>query len=404
MNQLIFDESTMINGNIFKFEQRLHTHLNKYIENGPLLTNYFSQRESATTVDRGTKDIDQLFGKKSPLRFNRIRNFPLYGFGQANPDNTDEMQIEDINVDGDCIILPTTIVPKPLDFFTINHLKMTAVFEVTNVTYDSMKVDGYYKIHYRLISTSRETLESLENQTVEKYSVELNAIGSNINPIIQEDDMVYRKQVQQMVNKMIQAYKAMYYNDRHNCFLFHNPTTGEMWFDMCANEFMSKYGLMNPENSTNVVVLVDKLNDPQMSLIYNNSVYNWIELGAPSRLLQPFKFSLKFASQYPYSSFAMWSEGDIQIMQPLSLGQPSLMEPYSMFDNDQMQSFMDPSVEPGNEFDKLIWKFIYNKDNLTIHDVSLYTADTLLSSIKHTDTFLYTPIVLYIIRMILRMN
>ena len=125
--QLIFNEESLINGNIFKFEQRLQSHVNKYIENGGILTEYYSQREDATTVDRGTRDIDQLFGNKSPLRFNRIENLPLYGFGQANPDNTDEQQIEDINVEGDCIILPSTIVPKPMDFFRINHLKMNAM-------------------------------------------------------------------------------------------------------------------------------------------------------------------------------------------------------------------------------------------------------------------------------------
>lgn len=404
MSQLIFDEESMINGNVFKFEQRLHTHLNKYIEHGAILTNYFSQRENAITVDRGTRDIDKLFGKNSPLRFNRIKNFPLYGFGQTNPENTDEMQIEDINVEGDCIILPSTIAPKPFDFFTINHLKMKAVFMVTLVTYDSMKVDGFYKIHYRLVSTSEETLGNLENQTVRRYCVDLNAVGSNINPIIEEDDMVYRKQVQQMVNKIIQAYRAMYYNQRHDCFLFHNPTTGELWFDMCGNEFMAKHSLMNPENSTNVIMLNDKLSDPQMALMYNNSVYNWLELGAPERLLQPFKFNLKFASQYPYSSFARWGEGDIQIMQPLSLSQPSLNGPYTVFDQSQMSAFMDSTIEPENEFDKLIWKFIHSGDNLVIHDVSLYLSDTLLSSIKHIDTFLYTPIIIYIIRKILRMN
>ena len=133
MPQLIFSEKNMIEGNIFKYEQRLQTHLNKYTESGAILTTYFSQNENESTVDRGLQTIDELFGNKSPLRFNKISNLPLYGFGQANPDNTDDMQIEDINVEGDCQILPATIVPKPHDVFMINHLKMIALFEVTSV-------------------------------------------------------------------------------------------------------------------------------------------------------------------------------------------------------------------------------------------------------------------------------
>ena len=75
--QLIFNEETMINGNIFKFEQRLHSQVNKYIDNGSILSTYYSQRENSITVDRGLQDIDQLFGEKSPLRYNKIKIWVL---------------------------------------------------------------------------------------------------------------------------------------------------------------------------------------------------------------------------------------------------------------------------------------------------------------------------------------
>ena len=71
MSGLIFDEKTMLNSNIFKYEQRLQSHMNKYIGSGAILTTYFSQNENATTVDRGLQTADQLFGKKSPFRFNQ---------------------------------------------------------------------------------------------------------------------------------------------------------------------------------------------------------------------------------------------------------------------------------------------------------------------------------------------
>ena len=403
--QLIFNEESMINGNIFKFEQRLQSHVNKYIEGGAILTTYYSQNDDSTTVDRGLQTIDQLFGKKSPLRYNKIKNLPLYGFGQANPDNTDEHQVEDINVEGDCILLPATIVPKQYDYFQVNHLKMTALFQVTTVNYDSMKPDGYYKIHYRLISTSDETIQGIQEQVVETYSTELNAVGSNLNPIIKEDDFHYRNQLRQMVNKMITNYRALYYNPRHNCFLYHDNESGLDWFDMCGNEFIAKYSLMNMENSGNVIVLHDKLQERQMSFYYANSVYSWIELGAPARMVRKFFFNLNYAEGYPYSSFARWGDGDIQIMQPLANQQEKInYQKYSFFDDVTLNALLDNTKEPIGEYEKLIWKFMYKPNQLTIHDVSLYTADVLINSIRHLDTFLYTPIVIYIIRTILQMN
>lgn len=407
MGQLIFNEESMINGNIFKFEQRLQSHVNKYIENGAILTEYYSQRENATTVDRGTKTIDELFGSHSPLRFNKIENFPLYGFNQTNPENTDENQIEDINVEGDCIILPSTIVPKPMDFFKINHLKMNAIFEVTSVIYDSMKVEGYYKIHYRLQSTSDETISNLLKQTVETYHTDLNAIGSDINPIIQKDDFVLRSDIHQMINTMIKSYRSLFYNEKHNCFLYHDRQTGYDYFDLCGNEFMAKHGIMNYENSSNVIMLHNKVNERQLSYFYNNSIYNWLEIGAPQKLIQKFYYILNFASGYPDSSFTRWGDGDdIQVIQPIALHDVGILnQDHTFFDDIQFQSFLDKDHEPSaSEFDKLIWKFIHKSNSLNINDISLNTADVLLSSVKEIDVFLYTPIIIYIIRHILSMN
>lgn len=403
MSDLIFDQKSLLDGNIFKFEERLHTKLNRFASGGSILVDYFSQDETSTTVDRGTKDIDQLFGRNSPLRYNEIIDLPLNGFGQANPENTDEIKIEDINVEGDCMVLPTTVVPKNMDFFIINHLKMCALFEVTDVTFDSMKVDGFYKIHYRLHSTSPATIEKLRNQVLKVYHTDMNEIGGTRDAVILEDDFVYREKVISMMNMMIDSYRSLFYNDRHNCFLYHDLETGKRWFDMCGNEFIAKHGLMNAENSMNVIMLHQKIDDPKLPLYYNQSVYAWLELHAPARLIQKFPFRLEFADMYPYSSFVQWYEGDIQIMHPINTNQANdlhLGPGQFFFDGKQVDGFLDTKNPPKNEYEKLIWNYIHNT-NINIHDVSLYLGDALISSINQKDVFLYTPIMIYIIRSIL---
>ena len=405
MAQLIFDEKSMIEGNLFSFEKRLQSAANRYVtESGAILTTYFNIRDNATTVDRGLRDIDKLFGHMSPLRFNKIRNFPLYGTSQANPNNTDESQVEDIVIDGEYIILPSTIVPNQNDFFIINHLKMKGIFQVTDVTYDSMKADGFYKIKYRLHSTSDEILQNLEQQTVEVYDCDLNAIGTNLNPIIREDTYILRRQVERMLNSMISAYRGLFYNERHNCFLFYNEEN-ERLFDMCGNEFMAKYGLMNPANASQVIMLSDKLREPKFHLYYNNSIYKWIELDCPLHLLHKFHYILSDGDGYAVSSFARWCETDIRVMQPISLTQSkALYQEHSYFDENQLRCFMDPGAVPSNEYERLLHKFIHKRDRISIQDVSLNIHDALLNSINHIDVFVYTPIIIYIIRKILRMN
>lgn len=402
MNQLIFDEKTMMDGNIFQFENRLKSSLNRYTENGMLLTTYFSIDEDKSTVDRGIQDIEELFGNRSPIRLNKIENFPINNFTGLNTENTEENNIEDFNASGDFTIIPGLIIPKQNDVFFINHLKMIAVFIVTGVSYDSMKIDGNYKVSYRLHSTSENVVNDIERRVIEEYYTDLNSIGTDVNPIIRKDNYILKCQIEKMMYKMIDSYKALFYNKKHNCFLYYDQQTGTTMFDMCGNEFMAKYGLMNYINASNIIVLHDKINDPQKAVYYMNSVYNWIEMDAPERLLQKFPYITTLAEGYVDSSFELWGEGDIEIILPLSLLQNGNKVTNSFFDDVQFNAFLDKDNEPNaSEYDKLIWKFIHKSGSLSIRDISPYIGDVIFSSIKHKDVYLYTPIIIYIMKKIL---
>ena len=400
---LIFDEKTLLDQNIFKYESRLKSATSRFLGEGALLTKYYNLSENRTTVDRGLQSIDQLFGNKSPLRFNCILNFPIYGTQPFNPANDDSNQIEDINVEGEAIILPSTIMPQPNDFFMVNHLKMKAVFRVIDVQRDAMKVEGYYKIKYYLYSTSDEVISALEKQTVNKYNTDLNSIGTQLNPIIKEDDFVLRSKIKQMIAKIIESYKALFYSERHNCFLFMDPQTRLRWFDLCGNEFISKHNLMNTGASSNVIVLSDKLRDEQFPLHYNNSIYNWIEIDAPLSLISPFFFNLAYGVNYKVSSFALWNEKDIRVMLPeQSINTFENHSKLSFFTKEQIDAF-NGKVIPQNDLDKILYKFI-NGSDLTLRDIPLTIGDGLLMSMKHKEFFFFIPILLYIFKQVLRMN
>lgn len=399
---LVFDEQQLATDSIFLFENRLKTLASKFLEGGPLYVTYFSLNENSSTTDRFFNDVEKLFGKGAPLRYNQIKGFPLYGFNSARPENVDEQQIEDINVDGDCIIIPTTIVPHPNDFFSIDHIGTPHLFQVTNVVHDSLKPEGFYQIHYHLVTTSTETYQAfITYQVVGNYVFDMQKVGTDSNPVISEEESASASEASQMVDQMIEAYRSLFYNERHNCFLFHDPNTGWDWFDMCGNEFMAKHSIMNRVNGGDVIVLHQKLIDPQFPIKYNNSIFRWIELGAQAKYLRKFHFLLGPASAYPYSSFVQWGDDDVQVIHPLGVNDVKLNSQWlSYFDEVQFETFMNPETEPLNEYEKIIWKYIH-KEDMSISDIPLYSADALISSIRHRDIFLYTPIIIYIIRDIL---
>jgi hypothetical protein len=398
---LEFNTNVLLDGNIFKYEERLHSHVNKFVENGRILTTYYNLDEDATTVDRGLQDIEQLFGAKSPMRYHRIENFPLLALQAINPTNSDETQTEDVVANGECQVEPSTIVPHQNDCFVIKHLKMLAVFQVTEVTYDSMKQDGFYKIAYRLFSTAPDTLKNMERQVTSRFICDLNAVGGKLNPIIREDNFILREKIKKMTSEMIESYRAMFYNARHNCFLISDPDIGYRLFDLCGNTFIARHSLMNTENGANVIMLHEKLSEPREELLYNSSIYKWIERDAPKKFLNEFKFNIVPGETYIESSFYRWRDSDIRVMLPVDPicrhieGRPG-------FSQEQLKIFMDDDVG-NNPYDTFLSQYI-NGRVTSIEDIPLELADGLFSLICDFDVFLYTPIIIYIIRKVLSFN
>lgn len=397
---LVLDEQAFMDSNIFKFEQRLQSSVSRYIDAGSILTTYYHLHEDATTVDRGFQDIEKLFGTNSPLRFDQINNFPLAGFGQLLPNNNDDLQIEDISAEGETIVLPKTIVPHPNDFFTINHLTMKAIFQVIEVQYDSMRTEGYYKLRYRLHSTSLETLENLKKQVVAEYNCHLKEVGSDINPIISLEDSVKRTKLEQMLIQMIEDYRAIFYNERHNCYLL--PHKGERWFDLCLHEFIKRHSIFNVPDTSNVVVVTEKLYEPKMPFYYQRSIYRWIEDDAPIRNLTKFPIETVDNRLYHVSSFNRWHETDIKIALPFVKGEyPD--STFTLFDTDQINFFTEEKAISGNEYDVLLRKFIRGELH-SIGDISLNTGNILEAAISDYHAFYMTPIIIYIIRKVLQFN
>jgi hypothetical protein len=98
----------------------------------------------------------------------------------------------------------------------------------------------------------------------------------------------------------------------------------------------------------------------------------------------------------------MWNDDDILVTIPAPHEyQAEICHPF--FDTDLLEFFHDEVSNNGNEYEVLIRKYISGKLS-SIQDISLYTADALMSSIKNEDIFFYTPIVIYIIRKVLKMN
>lgn len=426
MSGLIYDEQSLVDQQMYKYDKFLHSRINKYTGQGRTMVTYWNINDSKTTISLGMGTHYQILGPDSPLRYDNIENMILIGFTPLNPEEkqASTTNVRNYGLSGEAGVIPGTIMPKENDFFIVNHLNMNHLFRVTQVTQDGLNTDGSYKINYELYTTNPQDIEKLRNQTVGKFVMDLQTIGGeDLTPVIGKEDHELRSRLIRMVNDMIENYVSRFYDHTHNCFILH--LNGRTLFDLCGNMFMAKHGVMIIDNSTgNIVLNPNKIRDQRMDFLYQKSPYKWIERDAPVRYLESFKFHTIKGYNYPDSSFAMYGY-DVDVMIPVdSWCNSSSCEKFFpdevlfILDNegDTRSCHVDdcrccPNIKTCprrfkcQRFDyvSIIHDFIHGKLR-SIHDLSLYTGDQLFDNSESQEIYLWTPIIIYIIKQVLKIK
>jgi hypothetical protein len=427
MANLIYDDDTLVDQQMYKYDKILHSRLMKYTGSGRTLVRYYNINEQNTTTSLGLGQHYQIIGRDSPLRYDMIEQMILLGFSPLQPEETQasSTQVRNYALHGEAYIIPGTIMPKENDFFVVNHLKMIHLFRVVQVTQDGLNTDGSYKINYELFSTNPKEINLLENQVVGKYQMDLQTIGGeDLTPIIGKEDYELRRRLILMINDMMEDYISRYYNSTHNCFLCN--LNGRTLFDLCGNYFMAKHGVMMNDNAYNNIILnPNKTKDPRLENLYQKSPYKWIERDAPIRYLDTFKYHTMKGFNFPESSFALYgSDVDIMIPNDPWCASPSCADffpraVYDIFNNEQdirqchedmchnctiCQSCVNRHFRLQRfDYVSIIHDFIYGR--LTdIHKLSLYSGDQLFDHADTEEIYLWTPIIIYIMKQTLKLK
>lgn len=426
MSRLEYDEQSLVDSQMYKYDKFLHSRITKYTGAGRTLVKYFNINDANTSSSMGFNTHYQILGNDSPLRYNEIHNMILIGFSPLQPEDGQASTSPARNylLHGEAFIIPGTIQPKENDFFIVNHLNMNHLFRVTQVTQDGLNTDGSYRINYELFSTNPPEIENIYKQTVGHYTLDLQTIGGDdLTPVVSIQDHELRSRIIRMVNDMIENYASRYYDNTHNCFILH--LNGQSLFDVCGNMFMSKHGIMINDNSNgNIVLNPNKIRDDRLYNLYQKSPYKWIERDAPIRYLESFKYHTLKGWSYTESTFAMYGS-DVDVMIP---NDPWCASPTcDKFFPDEVLMILNNEEDIRNckyadckccpeaincarhykcqrfDYISIIHDFIFGKLT-SIHDLSLYTGDQMFDNADRKEIYLWTPIVIYILKQVLKMK
>lgn len=387
----IINEQKMVEDTTFQFENRFKSPTARFIDTTPVFVTYYHVDTDNTTVDEGFLDVASVIGHRSPIRFNKIENFPLYGMDQIVLNIAEDDQGLDTTWDGDGIVLPKTIKPVPNDFFVIPTLKDYYIFRVTNIQYDTIMPDNYYKIEFKLEYIDSTKLEEIEKQVLEEHVCVLENIGTETSCIIEKSSYQKIKEIEKMYAEIKDLYMAMFYNDRHNVFLC-EIEDGKLLYDPLQTYFVNIHKLFNSKNDLSTLILTDQYDDPKRKYKYAKSVYKFLET-RDMKLLSMFKYTTRPGTSIRESSFRKWHDRNIEVLDiPMVIPDDS----NSIFSRDYMEAIrLNAPVE--SEYASLIQRYL-RSEKLTIKDISMELDTELIYLNNSIEVFFFTPFIMYIIR------
>ena len=426
MAGLIFDERALADGQMKQYNKFLHSRLNKYIGDGRTLVTYFNIDSSKTTMSLGTDTNYGILGKDSAYRFNVIHDMFFVNMSEfaSEEKNASSTTVRDTTVSGEAIIIPGTIMPKENDMFIINHYQMTHIMRVNNVVPDALNSDGSYRIQYDLYSTNPTDIEWLKEQTTGEYKLDMKTIGGeDLTPVISMNDYEKRSRLIAMINDMIDNYKANFYSERHNCYLCRLGC--QTLFDPCANKFMSDNSVMIIDGGFNNTILnPNKLRSFDMLRIYELSPYKWMERHAPERFVDTFKYRTAKAFKFKDSTFFKYADDvDIIVFGDDWCGSKTCEYYFPIeiervlankYDIRQCETSDCQLCEHNQtcqrefklkryDYVSIIHDYIHGQMT-NIDKLSLLTGDQLFNNFMTKELYLWTPIIVYILKQTLKIK
>lgn len=393
---LIISEKKMVEDSMFQFEEKIKSPTARFLDSTPTFVTYFHINVDQTTVDEGWQDVASIIGHRSPIRFNCIEDFPLYGIEQIVLQIQDENQGMDTTYEGDAIILPRTVKPVQNDFFFIPSLSDFYIFRVTNIQYDTIMPDNYYKIEFKLEYIDDTMLEEIHKQVTEEYSCIFENIGTENNTIVKKKSFKKIKDIEAMYHEIAEFYKSMFYNDIHNVFLA-EIGFGKFLYDPLQTEFINKHRLFRERNSLTSLILTDQYDDPKRKLKYAKSVYKFIEL-REMKLLSNFKYVTRPGVTIPESSFNRWVDKSVEVLDILQYMND---ENSTKLFSDEFMMSIKMNAPAKSEYGELIQKFV-RREELTVEDISMGLDTELIYLNNSLEVFFFTPIIMYIIQEIIK--
>jgi len=334
------------------------------------IATYYNLNTTMTTLDEATRSNYGELEANSPLRFNKVSGFYLFGISKIEPNmDITEYGLEGDNVEGEVIILPNTVIPYPGDRFTLDQLGDKYIFQITHVNPNTLDTGSVmYKANYALCAS--DGIQEIEDKVVKSFKFVYSNMGTNYACLIEDETYSAITELQDASVMLKDYYIQLFYDSRVQTMCYYRDSAGFKVHDPYLLEFLIRNDILS--GSTNYLYLDHQLFLPAtFGVDYDRTIFSSIDhkelkkhigLYIGNLLLVTQKLSLLYAypQDYYYMEYAR-SNGRFHII--------------DIFDDPDFGNKIKNNVKTGNVMKDILIGF-FNNENITNEQ---------LESLKHID-------------------
>lgn len=233
-----------INSLVDGFKEKIKNPYYLHMDRQPTLVTYYNQNIHKSTLDEGSKTEYSMLGNRSPIKFNKVNNFYIYGLEKITTElENGDFGLESTEITGEAIILPNTVTPIANDYFVIDHVKEKILFKITSVSMNTIENgSNLYKIEYKLDQVGKEA-EEIEKQVEDKFEMIVNNVGTQFNTIIRASDYNFIDKVEDILERLKTYYCNLFFSTRVQTFIL--KYNDKYFYDPYMIEFIKKHNLMS---------------------------------------------------------------------------------------------------------------------------------------------------------------
>lgn len=397
------ERSEFINKEMQMYASNKVGQYSKFLNKNPIFVTYYSVNEAGTTTDVGTGAIDSEIGPNSPIKYNRIDEFPIYGLPELKPDVLYDETGYDIELNAsDIIVLPNTVIPRSSDyvFVTIPNNDTSFLFRVNGFEHNTVQSKDFYIISLELKRVSVNANTEIEKQVVEGYMCIFENIGTQDKCLVTTDNVEKLETLYAFIDEITGAYKSMFfYNPVGN--LAYRDNSDILFYDMYLSKFLTDTQVLYKPNSHDTLISsYDDVVPFNFDLMFNKTLWytivtkstsfleNYIYCYASefSKKVSPFK--LNNEPCYSYKVFV----SDTVVDPSSSAITYDFFEEYFPFQ--LISDIKAKTLTVGSSYvDTLIFNFVTS--TVTTIDYDKLRVEIFNPSRKN---LLYIPIIIYIIK------